>query len=108
MKKDQSITVFIATDQDVAKEIIQKYLDKETLPYVNMMDDVTYEEVTTKLEELEGGEVDTVKVSKELWHDLTNRHDRAVEQAKEYASKYNTAWSIAFVFAVLFIGSFIW
>lgn len=46
------ITIFICTDDDTAKEITAKYLDKDTLPYVTMLSDTTYEEATEAVDEL--------------------------------------------------------
>ena len=50
MKKE--ITVFICTDEKVRQEMM-KFLGKETMPYVNMLSDVTYQQVVDKIEELE-------------------------------------------------------
>jgi len=48
----KEITVFICIDEEVRKELM-KFLGKETVPYVNMLSDVTYEQVVAKIEELE-------------------------------------------------------
>lgn len=48
----KEITIFVCTDPETRKEMM-KFLDKDKMPYVNMLSDVTYEEVTAKIEELE-------------------------------------------------------
>lgn len=47
------ITIFICTDDGVAKEITKKYLNRDTLPYVNMIDGITYNQAVKKIESLE-------------------------------------------------------
>jgi len=48
----KKITVFICTDETTRQEIMDKYFG-ETVPYVNMLSNVTYQQVTDKIEELE-------------------------------------------------------
>lgn len=49
----KTITVFICTDAELAKEITHKYLSKEKMPYVSMWDDKTYDQVVSKVEEID-------------------------------------------------------
>lgn len=48
----EEITVFICTDAETRMNVL-KYLDKEKMPYVNMLSGVTYQQVVDKIEELE-------------------------------------------------------
>lgn len=48
----EHITVFICTDEDTRKKIME-HMGKETMPYANMLSGVTYEQVVSKIEELE-------------------------------------------------------
>ena len=59
------ITIFICKDDSVAKEITKKYLDRETLPYVNMLEGVTYDQAVRAIEVLEKEEVPEVEDDEE-------------------------------------------
>jgi len=48
----KEITVFICTDETTRQEIMDKYFG-ETVPYVNLLSNATYQQVTDKIEELE-------------------------------------------------------
>ena len=48
----KEVTVFICTDETTRQEIMDKYFG-ETISYVNMLSNVTYQQVTDKIEELE-------------------------------------------------------
>lgn len=53
------ITVFICTDDTVAKEITKKYLNRDSLPYVNMLSDITYDQAVKAIEGLEKGSIES-------------------------------------------------
>lgn len=50
---EKEITIFICIDEEVRIEIMKKHFGKETVPYINMLSDVTYQQVVDKIEELE-------------------------------------------------------
>lgn len=61
------ITIFICKDDAISKEITQKYLDRESLAYVNMLDGITYEQAVRAIEGLEKSvedQVDEIYVGK--------------------------------------------
>lgn len=51
------ITIFICKDDDLAKEITSKYLSREKLPYVSMLDDITYDQAVNAIEAMKPGKI---------------------------------------------------
>lgn len=55
------VTVFICTDDTLAKVIAGEYMSREQLPYCNMLnEDITYDQVVKAIERLERGSEETI------------------------------------------------
>lgn len=59
------ITFFVCTDEATAKEVTQKYLSKEKMPYVSMVNDITYDQATKAIDSTTDGR----------WLIWSNEHD---------------------------------
>lgn len=90
----KTITFFVCTDEPVAKEIAHKYLSKEKVPYMFMVDSITYDQATKAIESTTDGR----------WLIWSNEHDawwapneRGYTRSRKAAGRYSYSRALEIV-----------